>query len=64
MRFNKPWSIEILEEMNIGQLQVIVNDLYCQIEVNNDQLIDLLTERDSLSMEQDSILVDIEDLTK
>jgi hypothetical protein len=29
---NKPLSIEILEEMNIGQLQVLVNDLYCQIE--------------------------------
>jgi hypothetical protein len=50
--------------MNIGQLQVIVNDLYCQIEVNNDALINLLIDRDSLSMEQDSILVDIEDLTR
>jgi len=29
---NKPLSIEILEEMNLGQLQVLVNDLYCQIE--------------------------------
>ena len=50
--------------MNIGQLQVIVNDLYCQIDVNNDQLINLLIERDSLSMEQDSLLVDVEDLTR
>ncbi len=50
--------------MNIGQLQVIVNDLYCQIDVNNDQLINFLIERDSLSMEQDSLLVDIEDLTR
>lgn len=29
---NIPLSIEALEEMNIGQLQVIVNDLYNQIE--------------------------------
>jgi hypothetical protein len=50
--------------MNIGQLQVIMNDLYCQIEMNNEQLINLLIERDSLSMKQDSILVDIEDLTR
>ncbi len=50
--------------MNICQLQVIVNDLYCQIDVNNDQLINFLIERDSLSMEQDSLLVDIEDLTR
>jgi len=50
--------------MNIGQLQVIVNDLHCQIEGLNEELVKFLMERDSLSMEQDSILVDIEDLTK
>ncbi|UJR15202.1 hypothetical protein I4U23_002162 [Adineta vaga] len=60
----KPLTNETLEEMNIGQLQVIINDLYCLIEENNDQLVNLLIERDSLSMEQDSILVDIEDLQK
>ncbi|CAF1555667.1 unnamed protein product, partial [Adineta ricciae] len=59
---DKPLTSEILEEMNIGQLQAIINDLYCLIEDNNDQLVSLLIERDSLSMEQDSILVDIEDL--
>lgn len=31
---------------------------------HNEELINLLMERDALSMEQDSILVDIEDLTK
>lgn len=30
----------------------------------NDELVKLLMNRDSLSMEQDSILVDIEDMTK
>jgi hypothetical protein len=70
----------MLEDMNIGQLQVIVNDLHCQIEGRfnrfclnllfeyllglNEELVKLLMDRDSLSMEQDSILVDIEDLTK
>ena len=28
----KPLSIKTLEGMNLGQLQMIVNDLYCQIE--------------------------------
>ena len=29
---DKPLTSEILEEMNIGQLQAIINDLYCLIE--------------------------------
>jgi hypothetical protein len=29
---DKPLTLRILEDMNIGQLQVIVNDLHCQIE--------------------------------
>ncbi|CAF1056907.1 unnamed protein product [Adineta steineri] len=61
---DKPLSLRILEDMNIGQLQIIVNDLHCQIESYNEELVKLLMDRDSLSMEQDSILVDIEDLTK
>ncbi|CAF4565441.1 unnamed protein product, partial [Rotaria socialis] len=61
---DKPLTLRMLEDMNIGQLQVIVNDLHCQIEGHNEELVNLLMERDTLSMEQDSILVDIEDLTK
>ncbi|CAF0804987.1 unnamed protein product [Didymodactylos carnosus] len=60
----KSFTPHMLEDMNIGQLQVIVNDLHCQIENHNDILIPLLIERDELHMAQDSILVDIEDLTK
>lgn len=79
---NQALTVGMLEDLDIGQLQVIVNDLYYQIEgirthrcstlnesvcvfllANNEELVSLLIERDSLSMEQDSILVDIDDLT-
>ncbi|KAG7167898.1 Schwannomin-interacting protein 1-like 1, partial [Homarus americanus] len=50
--------------MNVAQLQVIVNDLHTQIESLNEDLVTFLMERDDLHMEQDSMLVDIEDLTK
>ncbi|XP_035827672.1 schwannomin-interacting protein 1 [Aplysia californica] len=52
-----------LQEMNLAQLQVLVNDLHSQIELLNEDLVHLLIERDDLHMEQDSMLVDIEDLT-
>ncbi|XP_076035745.1 schwannomin interacting protein 1 isoform X2 [Oratosquilla oratoria] len=57
-------SRQILIDMNVAQLQVIVNDLHTQIESLNEDLVNLLMERDDLHMEQDSMLVDIEDLTK
>ncbi|XP_018329798.1 uncharacterized protein LOC108740099 isoform X2 [Agrilus planipennis] len=57
-------SRQILTEMNIAQLQVIVNDLHTQIETLNETLVKFLMERDDLHMEQDSMLVDIEDLTR
>uniref|UniRef100_A0A8C4WY62 Schwannomin interacting protein 1 C-terminal domain-containing protein n=3 Tax=Eptatretus burgeri TaxID=7764 RepID=A0A8C4WY62_EPTBU len=53
-----------LEDMTIGQLQVIVNDLHSQIENLNEELMQLLLVRDELHMEQDAMLVDIEDLTR
>nr|KAG5696733.1 hypothetical protein BaRGS_028853 [Batillaria attramentaria] len=51
-------------EMNLAHLQVLVNDLHSQIESLNEELVHLLIERDDLHMEQDSMLVDIEDLTR
>lgn len=57
-------SRQILTEMNVAQLQVIVNDLHTQIEILNESLVKFLMDRDDLHMEQDSMLVDIEDLTR
>ncbi|XP_076435890.1 uncharacterized protein LOC143275575 [Babylonia areolata] len=53
---------QLLQEMNFAQLQVLVNDLHTQIESLNEELVHLLIEKDDLHMEQDSMLVDIEDL--
>lgn len=54
----------MLTDMNIAQLQVIVNELHTQIEFLNEKLVQFLMERDELHMSQDSMLVDIEDLTR
>ncbi|KAL4712818.1 hypothetical protein ACJJTC_011888 [Scirpophaga incertulas] len=57
-------SRQLLTDMNIAQLQVIVNELHSQIESLNDSLVKMLMARDELHMGQDSMLVDIEDLTR
>ncbi|XP_054281813.1 general transcriptional corepressor trfA [Macrosteles quadrilineatus] len=57
-------SRQMLTDMNIAQLQVIANDLHAQIETLNESLVKFLMERDELHMSQDSMLVDIEDLTR
>lgn len=57
-------SRQMLTDMNIAQLQIIVNELHTQIEVLNENLVEYLMERDDLHMSQDSMLVDIEDLTR
>ncbi|CAB3250144.1 unnamed protein product [Arctia plantaginis] len=57
-------SRQLLTDMNIAQLQVIVNELHSQIESLNETLVKLLMARDELHMGQDSMLVDIEDLTR
>lgn len=54
----------MLTDMNIAQLQVIVNEFHTQIERLNENLVQYLMERDDLHMSQDSMLVDIEDLTR
>jgi Schwannomin-interacting protein 1 len=51
-------------DINIAQLQIIVNDLHTEIEKLNEKLMNYLMERDELHMGQDSMLVDIEDLTR
>lgn len=55
---------EHIVDMNIGQLQVIANDLCNQIENTNENLKLILTDRDDFCMQQDSFLVDIEDISK
>ncbi|XP_065324079.1 uncharacterized protein LOC135931120 isoform X2 [Gordionus sp. m RMFG-2023] len=57
------FSLKILCSMPTAQLQTLTNALLNQIEVMNEDLMELLMERDDLHMEQDSILVDIEDIT-
>lgn len=57
-------SRQILTDMNIAQLQIIVNDFHNEIERFNKQLVRHLMDRDDLHMSQDSMLVDIEDLTR
>lgn len=59
-KFNRP----ILKRLRISELQLIVNDMFSKIENLNGSLVKMLIQRDELYMEQDSLLVDIEDLTK
>jgi hypothetical protein len=59
----KKLDIPMVSHMNVGQLQVILNDICSQTEKTNEMLKKLLVERDDLYIKQDSILVDIEDLT-
>ncbi|KAL5004856.1 hypothetical protein ScPMuIL_018312 [Solemya velum] len=60
----KRMSSRIFQDMNLAQIQVLVNDLHSQIENLNEELVKLLMERDELHMEQDSKLVDVEDLRR
>ncbi|XP_028297126.1 schwannomin-interacting protein 1-like isoform X3 [Gouania willdenowi] len=53
-----------MRHMNLGQLQVITNDLHSQIQSLNEELVQLLVMRDELHVEQDAMLVDVEDLTR
>ncbi|KAK0403999.1 hypothetical protein QR680_017233 [Steinernema hermaphroditum] len=53
-----------LSRTPVAQLRVLEEDLARRIDVENAQLVKLLIERDTLHMEQDSMLVDIEDLVQ
>ncbi|XP_066580951.1 schwannomin-interacting protein 1 homolog [Prorops nasuta] len=57
-------SRALLTELNVAQLQVIANDLHARIATLNEALVEGLLRRDDLHMEQDSMLVDVEDLTR
>lgn len=63
-RRRKKLGLRKLQDMNLAQIQVLYNDLQTQIESLNEDLVQLLMERDELHMEQDSMLVDVEDLTR
>lgn len=55
---------QMLTGMNVAQLQIIVNDLHTFIETLNERLVHYLMDRDDLHMKQDSMLVDVEDLSR
>ncbi|XP_045200477.2 uncharacterized protein LOC123554413 isoform X2 [Mercenaria mercenaria] len=63
-KHRKKLSLRQLQQMNLTSIQVLYNDLQTQIESLNEELVHLLMERDELHMAQDSMLVDIEDLTR
>ncbi|KAM7351219.1 schwannomin interacting protein 1 isoform 2-T5 [Cochliomyia hominivorax] len=57
-------SRQLLTDMNIAQLQILVNNLHTRIEELNESLVNYLMERDDLHDGQDTMLVDIEELTR
>jgi len=56
------FTVESLCHLNTPTLQVIVNDLHSKIERLNEHLVLQVIEKDELQIEQDSQLVDIDDL--
>lgn len=60
---SRPQNRQKLEKMTVTELQIIANDLCERIEALNHQLVADLLQRDDLHMVQDSMLVEIEDLT-
>ena len=61
---NRRLNRHLLTEMNVSQLQVILNYLFSQVESLNENLVQFLVTRDELAIEQDSLLTDVEDITK
>ena len=54
----------LLTELKLEQLQTLADELHARIATLNDSLVEGLLRRDELLMEQDSMLVDVEDLTR
>lgn len=53
-----------LTRLNVHQLQTILTELQSHAEVLNEELVELLMERDELHISQDATLIDIEDLSR
>eukprot|EP00057_Strongylocentrotus_purpuratus_P025755 XP_011680229.1 PREDICTED: uncharacterized protein DDB_G0283697 isoform X4 [Strongylocentrotus purpuratus] len=60
----KRFQYKTLSRMNVSKLQIILNDLHSQIERLNEDLVQCLLARDSHKREQESRLIDIEDLNR
>ena len=56
-------SRERLQGLNLTAIQIITNHYHNQIEFLNNELVKLLMEKDELQIEQDSQLLDIQDLS-
>jgi len=54
---------DVLSKYNINTLQVILNDFREKIEQHSTELVGLLMQKDELETEQDSMLIDIEDIS-
>lgn len=53
-----------VSKLNVAQLQLIQNDYLSQIQGLNEELVSLLVRKDDLSMEQDALMTDIEDMSE
>jgi len=61
---NSEINRKLLEGFNVATLQVIVNDFREKIECYNNELVEMLMEKDELQNEQDSMLMDMEDVAR
>jgi len=60
---NSELTPDLLSGYNINTLQVILNDFREKIEQDNTELMEQVMKKDELQNEQDSMLIDIEDLS-
>lgn len=56
-------DLSLLDGYNVNTLQVILNDFREKIEQHSTELVSLLLQKDELETEQDSMLIDIEDIS-